>query len=237
MFLLAGGHGAAERACFCLRAGMAHGATRSKQKERAAGATRSKNTTMVPPAPSPLPANLVSVESSTACDRINLVLTGTSARSPLKFLPCDMGEVDNNAHAKTCPATAQHRVVRFLRMAEVMASIIAGGETMHHDPSLRPSVHALLGVDVRRLLSGIQVVPYHEQTPIHTLPQSTTPPHGQDTATRFGVWDCGPGHKRTLRAVVLATPPLPRSCECCVLVVVCCLLFVVALLLCCFVVV
>ena len=42
MFLFAGGHGAAEQANFCLRAGMAHGATRSKQKERAAGATQSK---------------------------------------------------------------------------------------------------------------------------------------------------------------------------------------------------
>ena len=29
-------------------------------------------------------------------------------------------------------------------------------------------------------------------------------PHGQDTARRFGVWECGPGHQRTFRAIVLA---------------------------------
>jgi hypothetical protein len=40
---------------------------------------------------------------------------------------------------------------------------------------------------------------------MHTLPQSIIPPHGQDTTTRFGVWGCGPGHQRTLRAVVLTS--------------------------------
>ena len=32
----------------------------------------------------------------------------------------------------------------------------------------------------------------------------TIPPYGQDTARRFGVWDCGPGDQRTLHAIVLA---------------------------------
>ena len=31
---------------------------------------------------------LASVETPTACDRLNLVLTGTPARSPLKYIPC-----------------------------------------------------------------------------------------------------------------------------------------------------
>ena len=146
--------------------------------------------------------NLVSVESPTAFDRIQLMLTGTSIRSPLKCFLCDdVNEVDDNAHVKICPATAQHRTLRFLRMAEVMASI---GDTMHHDPSLRPSIRALQDVDVKHLPSGIQVAPFHEQTPKHTFPQNIIPPHSQDTARRFGVWDCGPGHQRTLRAIVLA---------------------------------
>ena len=54
------------------------------------------------------------------------------------------------------------------RMAEVMASI---SDTMHHDPSLRPSVRARHGSDARDLLSGVHVVPFHERTPIHTMPQ------------------------------------------------------------------
>ena len=146
--------------------------------------------------------NLVSAETPTACDRLHLVLTGTPARSPLKYLLCNTEEVENNAHMKTCPATAQHRMLRFLRMAEVMASI---GDSLHHDQSLRPSASALLrNVDVKHLLSGIQVAPFHENTPIHALPQNTIPPYGQDTAMRFGVWDCGPGDHCTLRAIVLA---------------------------------
>ena len=72
--------------------------------------------------------NLVSVESPTACDRIHLVLAqapGPITRSPLRCLLCDEEDaVDNNSHVKTCPATAQHRTLRFLRMAEVMASIL-----------------------------------------------------------------------------------------------------------------
>ena len=39
---------------------------------------------------------------------------------------------------------------------------------------------------------------------IHTFPQDTFSPHGQDTTRRFGVWDCGPGHQRTLGAIILA---------------------------------
>ena len=52
-------------------------------------------------------------------------------------------------------------------MAEVMASI---GGTMHHDPSLRPSVRARHDTNTRDLLSNMQVPPFHERTPIHTLP-------------------------------------------------------------------
>ena len=105
---------------------------------------------------------------------------------------------------KTCPATSRHRSLRFLlRMAEVMASI---GGTMHHDPSLRPSVRARHGTDTRDLLSGMQVAPFHERTPIHKLPQdaalSLSQSHGG--SRRFGVWKCGPGHQRALRAVLLA---------------------------------
>ena len=86
-------------------------------------------------------------------------------------------------------------------MAEVLASI---GDTMHHDPSLRPSVHACRSSDARDLLSGVHVTPFHERTPIHTMPQDAILSPNQDVARRYGVWDVGPGRKRTLRAVLLA---------------------------------
>ena len=82
--------------------------------------------------------NLVSVETPAACDRLHLVLTGTTARSPLKCLLCSIDVVDDNAHFKTCPATAQHRILRFLRMAEGMASI---GDSLHHDPGCDELFH------------------------------------------------------------------------------------------------
>ena len=82
-----------------------------------------------------------------------------------------------------------------------MASI---GDSLHHDPSLRPSASASRNADVKRLLSGVHVAPFHEGTPVHALPQTIIPPHDQDTARRFGVWDCSPGDQRTLRAIVLA---------------------------------
>ena len=78
------------------------------------------------------------------------------------------------------------------------------GDFLHHDPSLRPSASAPRNVDVKRLLSGIHVAPFHEGTPIHALPQNTIHPYGHDTARRFGAWDCSPGDQRTLRAIVLA---------------------------------
>ena len=43
-----------------------------------------------------------------------------------------------------------------------------------------------------------------EDGEVHTLPQNTIPPYDQDTARRFGEWDCGPGDQRILRAIVLA---------------------------------
>ena len=85
---------------------------------------------------------------------------------------------------RALPHTTQHRTLRFLRMAEVMASI---GDSLHHDPSLRPSTRASRNMDAKRLLSGIHVAPFHEGTPIHALPQITIPPHDQDTARRFWV--------------------------------------------------
>ena len=145
--------------------------------------------------------NLVSVETPTACDRLYLILTGTPTRSPLKCLLCDTDAVDDNTHVKSCPATKQYRVLRFLQMAEVIAST---GDSLHHDPSLRPSVSASRNEAVKLLLSDIHVAPFHERTPIHALPQTIIPPHGQDVARRFGVWDCGPGDQRVLRAVILA---------------------------------
>ena len=75
---------------------------------------------------------------------------------------------------------------------------------MHHDPSLRPLASASRNEEVKLLLSGIHVAPFHERTPIHVLPQTTIPPHGQHVARRFGVWECGPDDQRNLRAVVLA---------------------------------
>ena len=77
---------------------------------------------------------------------------------------------------------------------------------MHHDPILQPSVRARHGSDARDLLSGVQVAPFHERTPIHTIPQDAVLPQYQDVARRFGfgVRECGPGHKRTLRAVLMA---------------------------------
>ena len=56
----------------------------------------------------------------------------------------------------------------------------------------------------RDLLSNMQVAPFHERMPIHTLPQDAVLSQSQDGARRFGVWKCGPGHKHTLRAVLLA---------------------------------
>ena len=155
--------------------------------------------------------NLVEVETKTACDRIHLVLTGTPVRSPLTCLLCITDAIDDNTHVKTCPATAQHRILRFLRMvlrmAEVMASV---GDSLQHDPSLRPSASASRNVDAKHLLSDIHVAPFHERTPIHTLPQTIIPPHDQDTARRFGVWDCGPGDWlfRSCRSTVKKTVPM-----------------------------
>ena len=109
--------------------------------------------------------------------------------------------MDDNTHVKSCPATTQCRILRFLQMAEVIAST---GDSLHHDPSLRPSVSASRNEEIKLLLSDIHVAPLHERTPIHALPQTIIPPHGQDVARRFGVWDCGPGDQRVLRAVILA---------------------------------
>ena len=145
--------------------------------------------------------NLVSVESPAVGDRIHMALTGSTTRSPLRCILCDEGAIDDNRHIKTCPATARHRSLRFLQMAEVMASI---GGTMHHDPGLRPSVHARRDTDTRDLLSDVLVAPFHEHTPIHTLPQEPILSRSPDGARRFGVWKCSPGHKHTLRAVLLA---------------------------------
>ena len=50
----------------------------------------------------------------------------------------------------------------------------------------------------------MQVAPFHGRTPIYTLPQGAVLSQSQDRTRRFGVWKCGPGHKRTLRAVLLA---------------------------------
>ena len=119
--------------------------------------------------------NLVSAETPAECDRLHLVLTGTPARSPLKCLLYNTEAVDNNTHMKTCPATAQHRMLHFLRMAEVMAST---GDSLHHDPSQRPSASAPRNVDVKHLLSGVHVAPFHKGTPICALPQNTIPGTG-----------------------------------------------------------
>ena len=69
---------------------------------------------------------------------------------------------------------------------------------------LRPSASASRNEEIKLLLSGIHVAPFHERTPIHVLPQTIIPPHGQDVARRFGVRGCGPDDQRILRAVVLA---------------------------------
>ena len=145
--------------------------------------------------------NLVSVESPTVSDRIHLILTGSTARSPLQCILCQARVVDDNKHVRSCSATAQHRSLRFLRMAEVLASL---GDTMHHDPSLRPSVRARHCSEVRDLLSGIHVTPFHERTPIRTMSQDAILLPSQDIARRYGVWEDAPGRKRTLRAVLLA---------------------------------
>ena len=100
-------------------------------------------------------------------DRGHLAPTGSTIRSPLRRILCDEEAVDDNSQMKTCPTTARHRSLHFLQMAEVMASI---GGTMHHDPSLWPPVRARHGTDARDLLSNIQVPPFHERTPIRTLP-------------------------------------------------------------------
>ena len=56
----------------------------------------------------------------------------------------------------------------------------------------------------RDLLSGVHVVPFHERTSVHTMPQEVVLSPNQDVARRFGVWECGPGRTRTLRAVLLS---------------------------------
>ena len=67
--------------------------------------------------------NLVSVESPAVRDRIHLILTGSTARSPPRCILYHDGVVDDNNHVRTCPATARHRPLRFLRMAEVMTTL------------------------------------------------------------------------------------------------------------------
>ena len=69
---------------------------------------------------------------------------------------------------------------------------------------LRPSVRARHGTDTQDLLFNMQVAPFHERTPIHALQQGAVLSQSQDGARRFEVLKCGPGHKHTLRVVLLA---------------------------------
>ena len=74
--------------------------------------------------------NLSSIESTKPIrDRLYLALTGTTAHTPLHCILSDMNTIDNNEHARICPALIHHRQLRFLLMAEAFASI---GDTLHH---------------------------------------------------------------------------------------------------------
>ena len=118
--------------------------------------------------------NLVGIESSnTIRDRLYLALTGTTAHTPLHCILCDMNVVDNNEHVRVCPALVQHRQLRFLLMAEALASL---GDTLQHDVKLRFRPNATQRERVLDICSSTRIESFHEHTPIHTLPQARVLP-------------------------------------------------------------
>ena len=145
--------------------------------------------------------NLVSIESSKPIrDRLYLALTGTTAHTPLHCILCDMDTIDNNEHARVCPALVHHRQLRFLLMAEAFASI---GDTLHHNTTLRFSPTISQCEHVIRTCSRTQIEPFHEHTPIHTLPQIRVLPPDAANTQRVGIWRLETEHKRVLQGVII----------------------------------
>ena len=112
-----------------------------------------------------------------------------------------MNVIDNNEHAIICPALIHHRQLRFLLMAEALASI---GDTLHHNSTLRFSPAIIQCEQVLRACSSTHIEPFHEHTPIHTLPQVRVLPPDAANTQRVGIWRLEIEHKRVLRGVMLA---------------------------------
>ena len=111
-----------------------------------------------------------------------------------------MDVVDDNEHARICPALIHHRQLRFLLMAEAPASI---GDTLHHNTALRFSPTITQCEHVLRTCSRTHIEPFHEHTPIHTLPQIRVLLPDAANTLRVGIWRLETEHKRVLRGVML----------------------------------
>ena len=98
----------------------------------------------------------------------------------------DMDVVGNNEHVRTCLALVRYRQSRFLLMAEALASL---GDTLHHDAKLRfsPKVAQCERVLQLQICSSTHIGPFHEHTPIHTLPQTRILPPGAMNSQRVGI--------------------------------------------------
>ena len=111
-----------------------------------------------------------------------------------------MDTMDNNEHARICPALIQHRQLRFLLMAEAFASI---GDTLHHNTALRFNPAISQCEQIIRSCSRTQIEPFHEHTPIYTLPQIRVLPPDAANTQRVGIWRLETEHKRVLQGVIL----------------------------------
>ena len=111
-----------------------------------------------------------------------------------------MNAIDNNEHVRICPALIHHRQLRFLLMAETLASI---GDTLHHNTTLHFNPTITQCEHVLRACSRTHIEPFHEHTPIHTLPKMRVLPPDATSTQRVGIWRLETEHKRVLRGVML----------------------------------
>ena len=85
-------------------------------------------------------------------------------------------------------------------MAEALASI---GDTLHHNTQLCFDPAISKCGQVIRTCSCAQIEPFHEHTPIHTLPQIRVLPPDATNTQRVGIWRLETEHKRVLQGVIL----------------------------------
>jgi len=111
-----------------------------------------------------------------------------------------MDVIDNTEHVRICPALIHHRQLRFLLMAEALASI---GDALHHNTALRFSPAITQCEHAPRTCSRTHIEPFHEHTPIRTLPQIRALPPDAANTLRVGIWRLETEHKRALRGVML----------------------------------